>query len=101
MQKTFDKANSFQDLRRKGGDSEKWRARLEAYLKRVPQAGAVAGQESIARMAAEELLEKGEGHFFLREQAKDELERVDDKDLTRFLFYRYRYDVYPLQNKLD
>lgn len=31
----------------------------------------------------------------------DELSRTDDQDVPRYIFHRYRYDVYPRQRKLE
>src|SRR3990167_4056467 len=31
----------------------------------------------------------------------DELSKIEDKDVSRYMTHRYRYDVYPKQKKLD
>jgi radical SAM protein with 4Fe4S-binding SPASM domain len=42
-----------------------------------------------------------EHKFQLTQFIADELGTIDDRDLTRYLYHRYRYDVFPLEQKLD
>jgi len=39
--------------------------------------------------------------FAITQFIADEMRTIDDKDLSRYLFHRYRYDVFPLEQKLD
>ncbi len=39
--------------------------------------------------------------FWLRPHVLEELRRITDDELPRYLFYRYRYDVYPEERLLD
>jgi len=39
--------------------------------------------------------------FQLRDYIKREMEGIDDKDLARYLLYRYRYEMFPLEKKVD
>lgn len=44
---------------------------------------------------------EGEPAFELRPHIIEELRLVSDEDLPRYLFYRYRYDVFPGTRQLD
>lgn len=39
--------------------------------------------------------------FKITPHISDELSRLEDKHVIRYIFHRYRYDVYPQQKKLD
>ena len=39
--------------------------------------------------------------FWLRPHVVEEMERIDDGDLGRYLFHRYRYDIFPVTKELD
>jgi sulfatase maturation enzyme AslB (radical SAM superfamily) len=39
--------------------------------------------------------------FYLRPHVFEEIERLDDKDLARYLYHRFRYDVFPVTKELD
>ena len=39
--------------------------------------------------------------FSLKPHIVEEIRRIDDADLARYLHYRYRYDVYPATHQLD
>ena len=62
-------------------------------------------QVGILRRALSDLLEppadRGQGTFWLRPHVIEELERVSDADLGRYLFHRYRYDIFPVTKELD
>ncbi|MFM8878804.1 MAG: radical SAM/SPASM domain-containing protein [Verrucomicrobiota bacterium] len=45
--------------------------------------------------------ERGESTFWLRPHVLDEIERISDPDLGRYLFHRYRYDVFPVTKEVD
>ena len=45
--------------------------------------------------------ERGPETFYLRSHVFEEIERVDEKDLPRYLYHRYRYDVFPKTKELD
>ena len=39
-----------------------------------------------------------EPQFILRDHVVDEIDRLKDDELNRYLRYRYMYDVYPINN---
>ena len=39
--------------------------------------------------------------FHLRPHVIEEMARIDDADLPRYLYHRYRYDVFPITKELD
>ena len=41
------------------------------------------------------------GTFYLRPHVIEEIARIADDDLPRYLFHRYRYDVFPTTKELD
>lgn len=41
------------------------------------------------------------GTFYLRPHVIEEIARISDEDLPRYLFHRYRYDVFPTTKELD
>jgi len=43
----------------------------------------------------------GEPDFQLRPHTIGEIERISDEDLPRYLYYRYRYDVFPVTLQTD
>tara|TARA_B100000427_G_scaffold212063_2_gene176884 strand:+ start:595 stop:1749 length:1155 start_codon:yes stop_codon:yes gene_type:complete len=43
----------------------------------------------------------GEPEFALKRHIVEEVRRLSDDELPRYLFYRYRYDVYPTTRQLD
>ena len=39
--------------------------------------------------------------FYLRPHVIEEMARIDDADLPRYLYHRYRYDIFPTTKELD
>src|SRR5690242_14942844 len=66
---------------------------------------ALDGQRrAVLTRACAALLDEADSHapeFRLRPHIISELERISEEDLPRYLFYRYRYDVFPLRHELD
>ncbi len=62
-------------------------------------------RKTILRQACTNLLSgesyaEGDG-FWLRPHIIEELRRVSDEELSQYIFYRFRYDVFPAKKKLD
>jgi len=58
----------------------------------------------ILRRACDNLLDvdgKGADGFWLRPHIIEELRRITDDELPRYLFYRFRYDVFPAKKEID
>ena len=59
-------------------------------------------QVEILQRACDDLLDppkdRSAGVFWLRPHVLEEIDRLDDAHLGRYLFHRYRYDVFPVTN---
>lgn len=79
-------------------------ARLRALAGRLPTLALSAHRRRILERACNALLggaAPGEPAFALRPHIIEELRRVVDEDLARYLFYRYRYEVFPVTHEVD
>lgn len=105
--KTYDKANSFIEIRQKEKEQE-----YERILDRLRRVRASKDQESaldyrsqiIQRAWSEALSAPGHDpgpYFTLKEHVIEEVKRLPDADLPRYLFYRYRYDIFPQTKVVD
>ena len=63
-------------------------AEIRTIVKRACD-DALSGQKEISEV------------FSLRPHIAEEMQRLDDDALPRYLFYRYRYDIYPATQQLD
>ncbi len=59
--------------------------------------------EILRRVCGNLLADEGKGvdGFWLRPHIVEELRRISDDELPRYLFYRFRYDVFPAKKELD
>jgi len=100
----YQKHNSFVGIRH--------RARLPDVLARIRRVQERARQDEldprvgpIVRAACDELLESShaehEAPFTLQSYVIEEMSRLDDSQLVRYLFYRYRYETFPRRRELD
>lgn len=96
--KTYRKHNSFVALKSKVPVADA-RARLERLLERKdldPLVRQACG-EALGTTAAP----KGQAPFSLTPNVLEELSRLSDADLPRYLFYRFRYEAFPARKMLD
>lgn len=103
--KTYKKHNSFVEIRQKKPLAD-GRARLEALLKETSDMGLPAGRAEIVRLACAEALgvtpaPAGFTPFALHANVLEELSRLTDAELPRYLYYRYRYEAFPDRKLLD
>lgn len=82
------------------------RARLATLLRTLPESKLASDVRKLVRGACEELLglfipAGGHPAFKLQSYVLDEIGRLPDAELPRYLLYRYRYDVYPQRRILD
>ncbi len=100
MSDTYVKANSFAELAgAKSGDAANERIRRIS-----DKADAVPGTRgTIIKAAIDEILNpRPESEFHLTPFVAEEIRRLrTDDEVFRYLYYRYRYDVYPNKQKLD
>lgn len=98
------KADSFVAWSGAGEDEAKILVRIAGLVERLAQEVSDPGRRSVLDQACADLLAPsgtpGAG-FRLRPHIVEELRRLPDADLARYLFYRYRYDVYPAARRLD
>jgi len=102
--KLFDKANSLAQIIVKDHEYTDIRARIRRLSERLEQSQGTDYQSRVLRQACHDLLEESpdpQAHFALRDHVVEELEHLPDESLPRYLFYRYRYDVYPAQKIVD
>jgi radical SAM protein with 4Fe4S-binding SPASM domain len=102
--KVFDKANSIAEIIVKGHEYKDLRGRIRSLLGKLNAEKHADYRAQLVRQACLDLLEKSpepRAHFALRDHVVEELERLADEALPRYLFYRYRYDVYPAQKIID
>ena len=58
-------------------------------------------RSACVELLGEESIEKGTKPFQLYSFNLDEINRIDDTDLPRYLYYRYRYEIFPQRLQLD
>ncbi len=79
-------------------------ARLRRFAAAPESRPADAYRRAILGRALRDLLEPptGEGpRFELHPNVLEELARLEDQEFARYLFYRYRYEVFPQTRELD
>jgi len=82
------------------------RARVESVLAKLVELDLTDYAKMILRDACEELLGCTSAHgghlpFNLQTYVIEEMNRLADAELPRYLFYRYRYDTFPQRRRLD
>lgn len=101
---TYDKANSILEIRSRDGSADPVRPRIARLRSRL--AAASGGRfDAVVLRACEDLLDEpiddSLPRFALRPHVQVEVDRLPDSWLPRYLFYRYRYEVYPAARLLD
>lgn len=103
--KSYDKANSILEVRRKNREQGDVLARVRRLRDQLDSARATDYRSRVLLQACGDLL--GERlrdslpRFTLREHVVEEVKRLPEPDLTRYLFYRYRYEIYPQTKEAD
>jgi MoaA/NifB/PqqE/SkfB family radical SAM enzyme len=97
----YEKSNSFVELRQTHPEHASVRARIEGLAADLDSTGATDYRTSIVREACRELLASDSTRFALRDFVIEEISRLDDDELGRYLFYRFRYEVFPSEHRLD
>src|ERR1043166_1440779 len=101
--KVFDKANSITEILVKDHEYSDLRGRIRRVSQQLEQENSSYGNR-IVRQTCHDLLEESpdsKAHFALRKHLVEELGRLPDEALPPFLFYPYRYDVFPEQKIVD
>lgn len=100
--KVFDKANSIIALHQHDKAYEHAHERIRRLSATLGDASDY--HTSILRRACNDLLTQPASdtpHFALKPHVVEEIRRHDDQELPRYLFYRYRYDMFPVLHELD
>lgn len=100
----YKKDNSFEGLTGLAADHQSVLRRIEELFARLDTLGLDTARRHIVDLACRALLGKqsdGAPEFHLRAYIVEEIGRLPDDDLPRYLFYRYRYDVYPNEHIVD
>ena len=103
--KRYDKANSFVEIRAKGGAREDALRRIRELWDRLDLNHQRDHRMKILQRAFADLLDEprpeGVPRFELKQHVIEEIRRTADEHLPRYLFYRYRYDLFPRLQELD
>jgi len=102
----YQKADSILALSGDLGDHESVLARVKALAGRLDTLGLDSHRraviaEACADLMAPEAAEVERPLFRLRPHVVAEISRLGDEYLPRYLFYRYRYEIYPATRQLD
>ena len=102
--RVYRKGESFQSLSVRGEETGVL-ARISALRASLDSGDLASFQMEILKRACDDLLhppsDRGAGVFWLRPHVLEEMDRVDDSQLGRYLFHRYRYDVFPATKEFD
>jgi len=100
----YNKADSIVELSGTRGDASVQAARVAALAARLDTLTLDSYRRTILERACRAIAgaaQAGEPAFGLKKQVVEELERVSDADLPRYLHYRYRYEVFPVSREID
>jgi len=103
-QATYTKDNSFVGLSGVDQDASAILGRVRELSARLDTLNLDAHRLAILTRACDNLLadeDKRADGFWLRPHIVEELRRTSDDELARYLFYRFRYDVFPAKKELD
>ncbi|MBI5630420.1 MAG: radical SAM protein [Elusimicrobia bacterium] len=103
--KAYKKHNSFVEIRQKKPLADA-KERLERLYREGGAWGLDPARARVARQACRELLglaapSASHAAFRLHHNVQEELARLEDRELARYLFYRFRYEAYPERHILD
>ncbi|MDV7340816.1 radical SAM/SPASM domain-containing protein [Terasakiella sp. A23] len=103
-QKTYKKDNSFVGLSGIDTETSDILKRIQTMADRLDSYNWEDGQQELI-MRAVSSLSAGKGNsednFWLRPHIVEEINRLSDEELPRYLYYRFRYDVFPSTHELD
>ncbi len=101
----YKKRNSFVDIRY-SRSAQDIIPRIEKLRDSLDSLTLTLYQSNIIKRAITDILGRGQAAqnavpFTLHSFNISEIEKLTDQELPRFLFYRYRYEVFPQQFQLD
>lgn len=102
MTNTYQKADSLVRLHHQKIDQSKSIARLRKLRASVRCENY---RDKIVQKACDDVLmpadESDASRFYLRTHILEELASISDQDLARYIFYRYRYEIFPRTFQVD
>lgn len=98
--RVYVKSDSFLEMRQAAPDTSAVHERLAALADRLRARGGGGYRDEILAEACGAML-AGEERFPLRDFVARETAALDDAELERYLFYRFRYEVFPREKRLD
>ncbi len=99
-QKVYRKQDSFVALRIQQAPTHLLE-RIETIRANLENLDLPPDHRVVIRKACEDWLGSESPHFLLHSYVLEEINRLDDSLIPRYLFYRYRYEVYPQAKILD
>ena len=102
--RTYNKADSLHALSGIAAGDGAVLLRVRALQAALPTLNLPAYRRAILERACRGLLNEaleGEPEYHLRSHIVAECAHISDAELPRYLFYRYRYDVFPLTREID
>lgn len=97
----YEKSDSFVEIRRTHPEHENVLGRIQALAQRLDARGSLSDRDEIVREACTELLAGDDSRFTLRDFVVEEIRKLDDDELERYLHYRFRYEVFPREYRVD
>lgn len=101
----YQKAKSIVGIRQQPKDFAEVYRKIERLRRRMSAAGKSNYQSRIVLKACSDVLVASSAdspeRFSLQDFTLEELTSVSDNDLARYLFYRYRYEMYPRRHIVD
>ncbi len=103
--KVYQKDSSFIEIRQNNPDREAALALIGKVWGELESNESSDYQSRIVRQVCSDVLgEQSPGpehRFYLKNYIVEEISRIRDQDLPRYLFYRYRYEIFPMQKSQD
>ncbi len=101
----YNKANSIIEIRHKDHDYQRVFERIQRLSVSLEVEPRSDYRTRIVRNACHDILNStgsdSRPRFNLREHVVEDIKQLSDTQLSRYLFYRYRYDVFPQTKQLD
>ncbi len=102
--RVYRKGESFRSLNVQGKGTG-FLGRIAALRFSLGSSGFSDYQVGVLERACDDLLDPPQNRkadvFWLRPHVLEEIDRLEDADLGRYLFHRYRYDIFPVTKELD
>ena len=101
----YNKSESILEIRQDASNQDVVHDRIRRLHSRLGDPGGSEDYRTrIIRKACDEMLGDSKptnSSFTLQQHVVEEISRLSDEELPRYLFYRYRYDVFPKINRAD